>query len=165
VLGLRAPARPRLAQLGFIVIALFLLTSKVWSQQFVLWVIPLAVLARPRWGAFLAWQLAEIGYFFAFYAQMLNISGQFTIPEGTYVLASFLRWVTLAVLVGFVVRDVLRPELDVVRRTYGDDPDGGDFTGAYDEGLVRLRRWYDRARDQYANVRARYLSPNSPPPN
>jgi uncharacterized membrane protein len=163
VLALRAPIRPRLAQLGFIVIALFLLTSKVWSQQFVLWVIPLAVLARPRWGAFLAWQLAELGYFFAFYAQMLNISGQFTIPEGTYVLASFLRWVTLAVLVGFVVRDVLRPERDVVRRTYGDDPDGGDFTGAYDDGLVRLRRWYDRARDQYANVRARYSSPNSPP--
>ena len=99
-LALRAPVPPRLAQLCFIVIAMFLLTSKVWSQQFVLWVIPLAVLARPRWGAFLAWQLAELGYFFAFYAQMLNISGAFTIPEGTYVLASFLRWLLLAVLVG-----------------------------------------------------------------
>ncbi len=54
--SLRAPRRPRLAQLCFIVVALFLLTSKVWSQQFVLWLIPLAVLARPRWGAFLAWQ-------------------------------------------------------------------------------------------------------------
>ena len=53
-LTLKAPQRPRLAQLCFIVVALFLLTSKVWSQQFVLWLIPLAVLARPRWGAFLA---------------------------------------------------------------------------------------------------------------
>ena len=154
VLALRAPSRPRLAQLCFLVIALFLLTSKVWSQQFVLWVIPLAVMARPRWGAFLAWQLAELGYFFAFYAQMLNISGAFTIPEGTYVLASFLRWLLLAVLVGFVVRDVLRPELDVVRQTYdGEDPDGGAFTGGRDDGLVRLRRWSDQARATYARLR------------
>src|SRR5262249_19771834 len=36
-LTLLAPRRPRLAQLSFLVIALFLLTSKVWSQQFVLW--------------------------------------------------------------------------------------------------------------------------------
>ena len=81
-------------------VALFLLTSKVWSQQFVLWLIPLAVLARPRWGAFIAWQVAEIGYFLAFYAQMLNISGQFVIPEGTFVLAATLRWGTVAALVG-----------------------------------------------------------------
>ena len=60
LVGLRAPQRPRLAQLCFLVVALFLLTSKVWSQQFVLWLIPLAVLARPRWGAFLFWQAAEL---------------------------------------------------------------------------------------------------------
>ena len=44
----------------------------------------------------------------------------------------------VAVLVGLVARDVWRPEIDVVRRTYrgdrygddghGGDPDGGDFT-------------------------------------
>jgi len=138
ILGLMAPRRPRLAQLCFLVVAIFLLTSKVWSQQFVLWLIPLAVLARPRWGAFLVWQLAEIGYFLAFYAQMLNISGKFVIPEGTFVLAASLRWATVAALVAFVVRDILRPDLDVVRRTYGDDPDGGDFAGAPDDGLATL---------------------------
>jgi uncharacterized membrane protein len=145
-LTIKAPQRPRLAQLCFIVVALFLLTSKVWSQQFVLWLIPLAVLARPRWGAFLVWQAAEIGYFLAFYAQMLNMSGKFVIPEGTFVLAASLRWLTLAVLVGFVVRDILRPRLDVVRRTYGDDPDGGDFEGAPDDGLEKLRSGYASVR-------------------
>jgi uncharacterized membrane protein len=129
VLSMRAPKAPRLAQLAFIVVALFLLTSKVWSQQFVLWVIPLAVLARPRWGAFLAWQAAEIGYFLAFYAQMLNISGKFVIPEDTFIIAASLRWITLAVLVGFVVRDIRYPSQDTVGLTYGEDPDGGDFNG------------------------------------
>jgi hypothetical protein len=116
----------------------------------VLWLIPLVVLARPRWGAFLAWQMAEIGYFLAFYAQMLNISGNFVIPEGTFVLAATLRWVMVAVLVGYVVRDVLHPERDPVARTYdGDDPDGGDFVGAADNGIVlddspAGRRWRER---------------------
>ena len=66
------PARaapPRLAQLAFLVVAAFLIISKVWSQQFVLWLLPLIVLARPKWGAFLAWQVAEVGYFVAFYAR------------------------------------------------------------------------------------------------
>src|SRR4029077_12613544 len=127
--ALTAPRPPRLSQLLFLVVAVFLLTSKVWSQQFVLWLIPLAVLARPRWGAYLAWQLAEIGYFLAFYAQMLNVNGRFVIPEGTFIAAAALRWATVAVLVYFVVRDIRNPGLDVVRRTYDDDPDGGDFNG------------------------------------
>ena len=57
-------------------IALFLVTSKVWSQQFTLWLLPLIVLARPKWGAFLFWQVAEVGYFLAFYGELLGASGQ-----------------------------------------------------------------------------------------
>ena len=45
-------------------------------------------------------------------------------------LASTLRLVTVAVLCGLVIREIWRPELDVVRQTYGDDPDGGVFDGA-----------------------------------
>jgi hypothetical protein len=133
------------------VVAIFLLTSKVWSQQFVLWLIPLAVLARPRWGGYLAWQLAEMGYFLAFYAQMLNVNGRFVIPEGTFLTAAALRWVTVAVLVYFVVRDIRRPELDVVLRTYGDDPDGGDFNGPsgpirYELLIARFNAWVQERR-------------------
>ena len=125
-----APRRPRLAQLAFLVVAAFLIFSKVWSQQFVLWLLPLVVLARPRWGAFLAWQVAEIGYFVAFYGELLGASGKQVFPEGVFVLASTLRLVGVAVAVLPVIREILRPELDVVRRTYADDPDGGDFDGA-----------------------------------
>lgn len=47
VIGMTAPIPPRLAQLAFLIVAAFLITGKVWSQQYVLWLIPLAVLARP----------------------------------------------------------------------------------------------------------------------
>lgn len=114
-LAQKAPLPPRLTQLAFLTVAVFLLFNKVWSQQFTLWLLPLAVLARPRWGAFLAWQVAEVAYFLAFYGELLNASGQSVIPEGVFIFASVLRWVTVAVLCGFVIRDILRPRLDVVR--------------------------------------------------
>jgi uncharacterized membrane protein len=139
-LGLLAPRRPRLAQLCFLVVALFLLTSKVWSQQFVLWLIPLAVLARPRWGAFLVWQATEVLYFLGFYAHLLNLSGVNAMPEATYVYISAARWWGLVILCGFVVRDILAPHRDVVWSTYGDDPDGGAFAGARDTWWSELLR-------------------------
>ena len=136
VLTFLAPRRPRLGQLAFLVVAAFLLFGKVWSQQYVLWLLPLAVLARPRWGAFLAWQVAEVGYFVAFYGELMGASGHVVFPEWVFVFASVLRWVTVATLAGFVVRDILRPEADAVRQTYLDDPDGGDFDGVPDAPFV-----------------------------
>ena len=65
MLGLRAPETPRLAQLGFLVVAGFLLVNKVYSPQYVLWLLPLAVLARPRWRDQLIWQAGELLYFAA----------------------------------------------------------------------------------------------------
>jgi uncharacterized membrane protein len=111
-----APLPPRLTQLAFLIVAAFLLFNKVWSQQFTLWLLPLAVLARPRWGAFLAWQLAEVAYFLAFYGELLGASGKSVMPEGVFIFASIARWVTVAVLCGLVVRDILHPRLDVVRQ-------------------------------------------------
>ncbi|MBT8224798.1 MAG: DUF2029 domain-containing protein [Dactylosporangium sp.] len=129
VLTFTAPRKPRLAQLTFLVVAAFLLVGKVWSQQYVLWLLPLVVLARPRWGAFLAWQIAEVGYFLAFYGELMGASGREVFPEWVFVLAAILRWATVALLAGLVVRDILRPELDAVRWTYADDPDGGVLDG------------------------------------
>lgn len=124
-LALFAPKRPRLAQLAFLTVAAFLIFNKVWSQQFVLWLLPLAVLARPRWGAFLTWQFAEIAYFFAFYGQLLRALDQPVFPEGVFVFGAVLRLGAVAILCGFVVRDILRPDQDAVRASYPDDPDGG----------------------------------------
>jgi uncharacterized membrane protein len=131
-LALRAPRPPRFAALAFLTVAAFLLFGKVWSQQFVLWLLPLVVLARPRWGAFLAWQVAEVAYFFAFYGQLVLATGAesrpegvFLMPEGWFILAASLRWSTVALLCAFVVHDILHPHDDVVRRSYAGDPDAG----------------------------------------
>ena len=59
VIALAAPRRPRLPQLCFLVLAAFLMTNKVWSPQYVVWLVPLAVLARPRLWPYALWQLAE----------------------------------------------------------------------------------------------------------
>jgi uncharacterized membrane protein len=128
----QAPRRPRLAQVAFLVVALFLVFNKVWSQQFVLWLIPLAVLARPRWGAFLAWQVAEVTYFVAFYGRLMGESGKVVFPEWVFVWASEFRLITVGILIWLVVKEIMHPELDVVRQTYADDPDGGVLDGAPD---------------------------------
>ncbi|TDC38519.1 glycosyltransferase 87 family protein [Micromonospora sp. KC213] len=144
-LALRAPRRPRLAQLAFLVVAAFLIFSKVWSQQFVLWLLPLVVLARPRWGAFLAWQLAEVGYFVAFYGELLGAATSRPVfPEGVFVLAATLRLGTVVLLCVLVVQDILHPERDAVRRTYADDPDGGVLDGAPDAPWLTDRRTRNR---------------------
>jgi uncharacterized membrane protein len=140
ILIFMAPRRPRFGQVAFLVVACFLVFSKVWSQQYVLWLLPLAVLARPRWGAFLAWQVAEVCYFCAFYGELMAASGKPIFPEWVFVTAATLRLVTVCILAGFVVRDILRPEKDVVRHTYEDDPDGGVLDGAPDADWVATLR-------------------------
>ncbi|WP_067137605.1 glycosyltransferase family 87 protein [Microtetraspora malaysiensis] len=135
VLAVAAPRRPRLMQLCFLALAAFMVTNKVWSPQYVLWLVPFAVLARPKWGALLAWQIAECWYFFSIW---LYLTAQY--PEGAdlgigdtaYFLSVWARAITIVVLMALVVRDILRPELDTVRASGADDPSGGVFDGAED---------------------------------
>ncbi|MDQ3503625.1 MAG: hypothetical protein M3486_08440, partial [Actinomycetota bacterium] len=48
-----------------------------------------------------------------------------------------LRDLALLVFAGFVIRDVLRPDLDVVRADGEDDPAGGVLSGAPDRVRVK----------------------------
>jgi uncharacterized membrane protein len=116
VLGLRSPATPRLAQLGFLVVAGFLIVNKVYSPQYVLWLLPLAVLARPRWRDLLVWQAGEVLYFAAVWWYL----GGFLAPAaggdaGFYWAAILLRLAAELYLVAVVVRDIWRPRHDPVR--------------------------------------------------
>jgi uncharacterized membrane protein len=138
LLVLFARRRPRLPQVLFLLVAGFLLVNKVNSPQYVLWLVPLAVLARPRWRMFLLWQATEalllVARFYFFVNNDASIDERS--PEGIPISAFFttvwVRDVALVLLMAFVVRDVLRPEHDVVRRDGTDDPAGGVLDGADD---------------------------------
>jgi uncharacterized membrane protein len=132
ILGLLAPRRPRVVQLMFLVVVAFLLVNKVYSPQYVLWLLPFAALARPRWRDMLIWQSTEIFYFFAIWMHI----GNFFVPSGAedwaYALAVVLRISGQLYLVVLVVRDVLFPWHDPVRADgLSDDPLGGIL----DEGI------------------------------
>lgn len=135
-----APRRPRLPQVLFLGMVGFVVASKVFSPQYVIWLIPLAALARPRWRAFLAWQATEVlllfcrFYFFVRNDDPAHAQG---LSVELFVASVLLRDVALLVVAGLVVREVLRPDLDVVRADGVDDPAGGDLDGAPDAGWRR----------------------------
>ncbi|WP_432107330.1 glycosyltransferase family 87 protein [Streptomyces sp. AA1529] len=143
-LALCAPRRPRFAQLAFLVVALFVLTNKVYSPQYVLWLIPLAALARPKWRDFLIWQSCEALYFLGIWMYLAyNGSDKHQgLPEDGYQLVIAAHLLGTAYLCTMVVRDALRPEHDPVRRDDGsDDPGGGVLDRAPDAfSLTSLTR-------------------------
>jgi len=146
VLALAAPRRPRLPQLCFLVLAAFLMTNKVWSPQYIVWLVPLAVLARPRLWPYLLWQLAEVGYYFGIWAYLIfqyridghAVAGYQGISTGWYFALLVARFLTVALLAAYVVRDILHPERDVVRAHGLDDPAGGVLDQAPDWFRLRL---------------------------
>jgi uncharacterized membrane protein len=134
-LALTAPRRPRFAQLAFLVVAAFILTNKVYSPQYVLWLIPLAALARPRWRDFLIWQASEVLYYLGIWMYLAyTTSGDAHkgLPTGGYQLAIALHLLGTLYLCAVVVRDALMPEHDGVRTDGSDDPAGGVLDGAPD---------------------------------
>src|SRR5918999_1966286 len=141
--ALTAPQRPRLPQLLFLVAAAFMLTNKVWSPQYVLWLLPLVVLARPRLPAFLVWQAGEITYFFGIWWYLLNVqtNGADGIGDGAYFATMLARFLSVLAMAVLVVVDIYRPGRDLVRQDDVDDPAGGVFDGAQDRfrltGLTR----------------------------
>jgi uncharacterized membrane protein len=142
-LTLSAPLRPRVAQLAFLLVAGFLLLNKVWSPQYSLWLLPLAVLARPRWRSLLIWQATEA---LLWVPRLLWYLGTDNRGLGVewFFLGVALRDIAVVVLMGLVVRDILRPDGDVVRNSWPgiDDPAGGPLDGA--EDVVVLPRWARR---------------------
>ncbi len=144
-LAFAAQRRPRFAQLAFLVIAAFVLTNKVYSPQYVLWLTPLAVLARPRWRDFLVWQACEVLYFLGIWYNFAYTSSpqQKGLPTDWYHGAIMIHILGTLYLCVLIVRDVLLPEYDVVRWDGSDDPSGGVLDGAEDVFVVGPTRFED----------------------
>ncbi|TQF04309.1 DUF2029 domain-containing protein [Kitasatospora acidiphila] len=155
-LALTAPRRPRYAQLVFLVVAAFVLTNKVYSPQYVLWLLPLAVLARPRWRDFLIWQACEVLYYLGIWSYLAYTGDakQHGIGQDWYHFAIILHLAGTLYLCCMVVRDILRPERDPVRWDGSDDPSGGVLDFAPDAFVLGAAR---RLRDEAPL--AEYLPP------
>ncbi len=96
----RYPDFPRW-ELVFPMIVLFLLTNKVYSPQFGLWLLPLFALTLPNLRAFIAFELADIGVFvtrFWFFSHYPN--GDW---EPAFLRFEIAVWVRFAVLIGCLV--------------------------------------------------------------
>jgi len=128
------------AQLAFLVVAAFLLTNKVWSPQFSLWLVPLAVLALPHRRILLAWMTIDM---LVWVPRMLYLFGEqnMGLPEQAFSATVLLRDFAVIALCALVVRQIYRPELDVVRRGDVDDPAGGVFDKTPDAPPGWLPDW------------------------
>jgi uncharacterized membrane protein len=147
VLALAAPRRPRLPQLCFLVLAAFLILNKVWSPQYVIWLVPLAILSRPRVWAYVIWQLAEVAYFFGIWGYFVYLyrtpgqGGYGGVTPGWYFVILAARLLTVSLLASTVVADILQPERDRVRASgFHDDPSGGVLDGAPDRLVLIWHR-------------------------
>jgi uncharacterized membrane protein len=133
---LTAPRRPRVPQIAFLVVVAFLISNKVDSPQYSLWLLPLAVLAYPHWKPLLAWQLVEIyevvmRYLWFVYNDS-SAFGKAGVPEGWFVSAVVIRDIAVLAIAALIVRDIYQPERDVVRAGGVDDPAGGILDGVPD---------------------------------
>ena len=125
--------RPRIAQVAFLIAAAFILFNKVYSPQYVLCLIPLAALARPRWRDFLIWQACEVIYYGGIWLYLVTFNGSNRgLPQPGYEIAIVIHMAGLIFMVVQVVRDVLDPRRDPVRVSGYDDPAGGVLDGAED---------------------------------
>jgi len=132
-IAMTAQQRPRLTQLVFLVVAAFLLTNKVWSPQYSLWLVPLAALALPHRRILLAWMTVDA---LVWIPRLLFLYGEQNkgLPEQWFTGTVLIRDVAVMTLCALVIRQIYRPELDLVR-DHGriDDPSGGPFEWAPDD--------------------------------
>ena len=109
-LALLAPRAPSLGQLSFLMLAAFLLTSKSWSPQYGLWLLPFVVLTRLPWPVLGAWLVVDVAFYLA---GMWYVNWEIHGPGPELSLNRTLdvvglHWLALAGMCALVTRSVLR---------------------------------------------------------
>ena len=143
VMALTGPRRPRLAPLMFLILAAFVVTNKVYSPQYALWLIPVAILARPRWRDFLIWQAGEVVYFVAIWWFLVGY-GKVDVKGLTpqwYATATLVHIGATIFFAVMVIRDIYHPAHDPIRSDGFsedvDDPGGGPYNWAPDALVLK----------------------------
>ncbi|WP_125568539.1 glycosyltransferase 87 family protein [Nocardioides baekrokdamisoli] len=109
-LGVLAHREPTFAELGLLCVLAVVLVDKVYAPQYVLWLLPLAVLARPRWRDQLAWQGAEVLFFCATAWNLAGLMSSGDGPAAMYDITIAIRLCAEIGLGGAVVFSLLRPQ-------------------------------------------------------
>jgi hypothetical protein len=117
-LALTAPRRPRFAQLAFLIVAAFILTNKVYSPQYGLWLLPWFALTAPGLGRFAAFAATDLAVFvtrFAFFGQRDPQIGGWVdaVTIGWFQLALAARALVLVWYLAQWVRTPAAPGVDV----------------------------------------------------
>ena len=102
---------PTLASVAFIVLAIVMVASKVYSPQYVLWLTPLAVIAlthKKDLHAFWIWQIAETIYHVAIWQHLALFTGaKFGLQEGGYATITLIRIAATVYLAWVLIKRAL----------------------------------------------------------
>ncbi|MFW0786131.1 glycosyltransferase 87 family protein [Gordonia sp. CPCC 206044] len=136
--ALTAPQRPRVAQLAFLMVAGFLLVNKVWSPQYSLWLVPLAVLAIPHTRLLFAWMVIDALVWIPRMSLYLDPERRW-LPDQWFTAIIVVRALMVIALCVVVLWQIWNPADDLIRRgsrargdVFLDDPAGGVLDGAPD---------------------------------
>lgn len=122
-LGVRVEREPKVWELALLIIAAFVLTSKVWSPQYSLWLVPLVALALPRWRLVFAWMWVEAVYWFVRMWWFLGPENKGA-PDWLFNLFVIARDGLVVAIVVLVVQQ-LRGRIPVAPMTMGQAVTGG----------------------------------------
>ena len=151
---LTAAQRPRIAQLAFLVVAAFPSDEQVRSPQFSLWLVPLAVLALPHRRILLAWMTIDA---LMWIPRMMFLYGDpnHGLPEQPFTTLVLLRDVAVMAMCAMVIRQIYRPEHDLVRfGGHVDDPSGGSVRARARRSARLAARWLRPRPIRYAGARS-----------
>ena len=102
---------PSLASVAFIVLAIVMVASKVYSPQYVLWLTPLAVIAltnKKDLHAFWIWQITETMYHVAIWQHLALFTGaKFGLQQGGYATITLIRIAATAYLAFVLIKRAL----------------------------------------------------------
>ncbi|KAB3519204.1 DUF2029 domain-containing protein [Corynebacterium sp. zg254] len=134
VVLLKAPVKPdapgpRVAHVVFVAVAAFVVTNKVWSPQFSLWLLPLAVLALPRWRLIFGWATVEAVFW---YLRMWQFLPHDLAPPPAII--DLMILVRIA-LIGYMCVEVFRTMLGRIPDPVRDAHAGHDPAAGWDEGM------------------------------
>ena len=124
----REPSFPRWT-LGFPMLVLFLVTNKVYSPQFGLWLLPWFALALPRIRPWLAFQVADVLVFVTRFWFFGRLAGVFGVSQGTFEAMVLVRAIVLAGCVVAWVRWHAEP-LEIEARSAAEPVPVADAPGS-----------------------------------